>query len=177
MTSKVMNLMKQHQMESDNVIGYTENELKKIEQLYDITIQGQFRELMLLAGRCDGGLIGDDPIILYREAWSVRGQILFQQDLFTSLQDIRAYNYKDKKNYMGAHGQIFCFSWEWETQYYYLITEDNDNLVYHYDENEETVECIGLTLFEYLDDVYKRYEEGKNRKQIICRGELLEIYV
>ena len=78
---------------------------------------------------------------------------------------------------MGRYSQIFCFSWEWETQYYYLITENNDNLVYHYDENEETVECIGLTLFEYLDYVHKRYREGKNRKQIICRGELLEIYV
>ena len=56
-------------------------------------------------------------------------------------------------------------------------TENNDELIYHYDENENTVECTGLTLFEYLDDVYKRYEEGKNRKQIICRGELLEIFV
>ena len=176
MTSKVMNLMKQRQMESDSVIGYTENELKKIERLYDITIQGQLRELMLLAGRCDGGLIGDDPIILYRSAWDVRTQIFFQYKVIDYLYEIKANDYYGK-NYMGRYSQIFCFSWEWETQYYYLITENNDNLVYHYDENEETVECIGLTLFEYLDDVHKRYREGKNRKQIICRGELLEIYV
>ena len=176
MADKVINMIRQRQAESDNVIGYTDYDLKKIEALYDITIRGQFRDLMLLAGRCDGGLIGDDPIILYRQSWSVRTQILFQQDLFVSLQDIHAYNYQNK-NYMGEHGRIFCISWELETQYYYLITENNDELIYHYDENENTVECTGLTLFEYLDDGYKRYEEGKNRKQIICRGELLEIFV
>ena len=116
MADKVINMIRQRQAESDNVIGYTDYDLKKIEALYDITIRGQFRDLMLLAGRCDGGLIGDDPIILYRQSWSVRTQILFQQDLFVSLQDIHAYNYQNK-NYMGEHGRIFCISWEWETQY------------------------------------------------------------
>ena len=96
MTSKVMNLMKQRQMESDSVIGYTENELKKIERLYDITIQGQLRELMLLAGRCDGGLIGDDPIILYRSAWDVRTQIFFQYKVIDYLYEIKANDYYGK---------------------------------------------------------------------------------
>ena len=172
MNSKVLSLIRQLKETSNDVIGYTEYELKKIEALYHVTIQGQFREFMLLAGRCDGGLIGDDPIILYRPAWSVRAQIQFQISFFGSLQDAGAYDY------MGEYAKLFCFSWEYETQYYYLITDHNDNLVYHYDENNETVKCTNLTFYEYLDNVYKRYvEEDSNRKQIICKGELLEIHV
>ena len=48
MDSKVMNLLRQRKMESDYVIGYTEYELKKIGVLYDILIEGQLREFMLL---------------------------------------------------------------------------------------------------------------------------------
>ena len=173
MSSKVLSLIRQFKEVSNDVIGYTEHELKKIEALYEISIQGQLHEFMLLAGRCDGGLIGDDPIILYRPAWDVRTQIFFQNKLLTYLQDIHAYDFT------GAYGgQMFCFSWEWETQYYFTITSNTDNLVYHYDENSETVECTNLTFYEYLDDVYKRYvEEDSNRKQIVCKGELLEIRV
>ena len=173
MSSKVLSLIRQLKETSDNVIGYTEYELRKIEALYSITIHGQLREFMLLAGRCDGGLIGDDPIILYRPTWNVRSQILFQLGLWESLQGIQAYDFMGKYK-----GHAFCFSWEWETQYYFTITSNTDNLVYHYDENSETVECTNLTFYEYLDDVYKRYvEEDSNRKQIVCKGELLEIRV
>ena len=168
MDSKVMSLLRQRKMESDYVIGYTEYELKKIESLYNIIIEGQLREFMLLAGRCDGGLIGDDPIILYRPSWDVRTQIIFQLILFDDLQDIGAFDYIEKN---------FCFSLEYETQNYYLITGKQDNLVYHYDSNEKKTECTNMTFYEYLDDVYKRYVEETDKEQIICRGELLEIYV
>lgn len=168
MDSKVMSLLRQRKMESDYVIGYTEYELKKIGVLYDILIEGQLREFMLLAGRCDGGLIGDDPIVLYRPSWDVRTQILSQVELFNDLQDISAFDYM---------GNIFRFSCEYETQDYYLITKKRDNLVYHYDSNEQKAECTNMTFYEYLDDVYKRYVEETDKEQIICRGELLEIYV
>ena len=173
MSNKVLSLIRQFKEVSNDVIGYTEHELKKIEALYEISIQGQLHEFMLLAGRCDGGLIGDDPIILYRPTWNVRSQILFQLRLWENLQEIQAYDFMGK---YGSH--TFCFSCEWETQYYFTITSNTDDLVYHYDENSETVECTNLTFYEYLDDVYKRYvEEDSNRKQIVCKGELLEIRV
>lgn len=156
---------------STNIIGYTEQELKQIEKLYDITIQGQFREFMLLAGRCDGGLLGDDPIILYRQSWGVRAQLLFQIGLFSDLQDAGAYEF------MGKYGKVFCFSLEYETQYYYLITDHTDNLVYHYNEGLESVECTNLTFYEYLDKIYKQYTKDSSRNQIICKGELLKIHV
>ena len=166
--SRVMNLIRQRQSDSSNVIGYTEYELKKIEALYNISINGQFRDFMLLAGRCSGGVLNDDPIILYRPSWSVRTQIMFQSKLFDELQSIGAFDFL---------GKILCFSLESETQYYFLITKKMNDLVYHYNENTEKVECTNLNFFEYLDVVYKEYEENLNREQIICRGELLEIFV
>lgn len=38
-----MKLLQSLSNTSTNIIGYTEQELKQIEKLYDITIQGQFR--------------------------------------------------------------------------------------------------------------------------------------
>lgn len=166
--SRVMNLIKQRQSELGNVVGYTEYELKKIEALYNISINGEFRDFMLLAGRCSGGVLNDDPIILYRSSWSVRTQIMFQAKLFDELQGIGAFDFV---------GKIFCFSLEGETQYYFLITKKMNNLVYYYNENIEKVGCTNLSFFEYLDEVYKEYEENRNRERIICCGELLEIFV
>ena len=172
-TYRSIKILKSLSTVSNTIIGYSEQELKKLEKLYDININGQFREFMLLAGRCDGGIFGDDPIILYRQSWGVRGQILFQVNFLESLQEIHAYDYIGK-----GGGLAFCFSLEHETQYYFIITNNADNLVYHYNEGLETVECTNLTFYEYLDDVYKRYvEEDSNRKQIVCKGELLEIRV
>ncbi|MFH6974495.1 hypothetical protein ACG2K1_09975 [Neisseria sp. 23W00296] len=112
-----MNLIKQRQSELGNVVGYTEYELKKIEALYNVSINGEFRDFMLLAGRCSGGGLNDDPIILYRSYWSVRTQIMFQAKLFDELQGIGAFDFL---------GKIFCFSLEGETQYYFLITKKNE---------------------------------------------------
>ena len=118
---------------------------------------------MLLAGRCDGGLIGDDPIILYRPAWNVRSQILFQLRLWENLQDIQAYDFMGK-----YESHAFCFSCEWETQYYFTITSNTDDLVYHYDENSETVECTNLMniMITFTNDMWKKIaiENGLSAK-------------
>mgnify|MGYP003462678826 CR=1 FL=1 len=71
-------LDKLNESDRKQVEGYSLAEIKRIEKLYDITIQGDFLEFMLKIGRCSGGLFGDDPIILYKEQRSVRSQILFQ---------------------------------------------------------------------------------------------------
>ncbi len=144
------------------MVGYSPDELGKIERLYGIGISGQFRQFLLRAGRCDGGVIGDDPLIIYRPAWSVRAQILFQVNFFTALQDIGAYDFLNSP---------FAFSREAETQYYYLQTAKQDDRVYHYDENTGTVVATGMNLQEYLIGVLARYPvEGP-----LCKGDLLSI--
>ncbi len=164
------------------VVGYSEEELAKIERLYDIKVCGDFREFMLEMGRSDGGLIGDDPIVLYRPAWDVRGQILYQVNLFTALQESGNFDY--------VKGKPFSFSCEGETQYFFLRTDSEiPDRVYHYDENEETASDTGLSFIEYMKRVGDYYNQpswdveyqGKTitmpnkRLDIVCRGELLII--
>jgi len=148
---------------ADRMIGYSESEIEKLERLYGIQLSGDFRAFMERAGRCDGGIIGDDPFIIYRPHWSVRTHILFQVNFFSSLQAIGAWDYLDR---------VFVFSVESETQYYFLQTGAAEpDLVYHYDENSESVKATGMRFGEYLVDVLARYPHGRG----LCKGELLNI--
>lgn len=149
------------------VLGYRDDEIKKIESLYGIVIDGEFREFMQIAGRCDGGLVGDDPLIVYRNQWNARTHILFQMTFFNDLQDLGAWGYLNKP---------FVFSLESETQYYYLRTGVGDGLVYHYDENQEIVKCTDKTFSEYMLDVVCKYKSiDQSTKNIVCCGDLLNI--
>ncbi|ATQ79006.1 hypothetical protein CR152_19990 [Massilia violaceinigra] len=144
------------------MVGYHEFELRRIERLYGINIGGDFSEFLLKAGRCDGGVIGDDPLIIYRPTWSVRTHLLFQVNFFNGLQEIGAFEFINKP---------FVFSLEAETQYYFLQTRNPDDMqVYHYDENAESVQGTGLTLENYLIDILQRYPIGG----VVCKGELLD---
>lgn len=147
------------------MIGYSNDELCRLEKLYDIEINGQLRQFLSIAGRSDGGLIGDDPIILYRNSWSVRTHILTNADLFRSLQDIGAWDFLSNP---------FLFSIESETQYFYVRTgpkETQKDTVYHYDEDNKSVKSTGKTIFEYLAGVVQAV--GVNENRMVCRGELL----
>jgi hypothetical protein len=73
--------------------GYDENELRLIEKLYGITIDGQLRRLMTKMGRSSGGIFGDDPIILYRQSWSVRAHLVFQLKFIRYIQDLKKFNH------------------------------------------------------------------------------------
>jgi SMI1-KNR4 cell-wall len=152
-------------VDRSQVAGYSEEELTKIEKLYDIKIKGDFRQFMRVMGRCSGGLLGDDPIVLYRSLWSVRAQILFQVRFISDMQDASAFEYLSKP---------FVFSWESETQYFFMITDsDTPDRVYHYDENNQTVRKTETNFTEYLLDVIQRYAgQGRNA---VCRGELLTL--
>lgn len=147
----------------DKMVGYSPEEMRKIERLYGITISGELASFMELAGRSDGGVIGDDPIIFYRSYWPVRTHILFQVNFFNSLQEISAWDYLNAP---------FVFSLESETQFFFLQTGlKGDDFVYHYDDNAKTVKRTEMTFSAYLLDVLNRYPVGG----AVCRGDLLEI--
>jgi hypothetical protein len=150
------------------VQGYSLEELKKIESLYDIKIEGNFKEFMLIAGRSSGNLLGDEPIVLYRNYWSVRSQIRFQLAFIDELKELKIFDYLKNP---------FVIGFECETQYYFLRTELEDGLIYHYDENNDVVKEINMNIEDYLLDAVKRYSIMNNpyRSNVICRGELLII--
>lgn len=54
--------------DAEMVVGYSDLELEKIERLYDVRIAGDLKRFLSECGRSDRGLIGDDPIVLYRSA-------------------------------------------------------------------------------------------------------------
>ena len=72
MNERFMDMLKKYLKKNERkAIGYSEEEITKIEKLYDIEAKGDFREFLKYAGRCDGDLLGDDPIILYRQTWDM----------------------------------------------------------------------------------------------------------
>lgn len=95
----------------NRMCGYNDQEIEKIERLYNIVAKGDFRDFLRRAGRCDGGVIGDDPLVIYRSSWGIRGQILFQLSFHNDLQDLEKWDFLNKP---------FVFSLESETQYYFF---------------------------------------------------------
>ena len=130
-------------IDTNFIKGYSDDELAKIERLYDIKVTDQLYDFLRCMGRCSGGLFGDVPLLFYRDQWSVWGHVLFQAGFTDELKKLQHYELTKQKP--------FFISIEWETQFYFLLTKsDNPNLVYHYDENEETVETTQWTFNEYL---------------------------
>ncbi|MEJ2046172.1 MAG: hypothetical protein P8X74_19570 [Reinekea sp.] len=76
MTDFIHQLAQEIQFDLTQVVGYLDDEIKKLERLYDVVITGQMRSFLSEMGRSGGGLIGDDPIVLYREKMSVRRHVL-----------------------------------------------------------------------------------------------------
>ncbi|WP_143080710.1 SMI1/KNR4 family protein [Variovorax sp. YR750] len=153
------------------VEGYTEEELLKIERLYDVKFSGDLRDFMLEMGRSDGGLIGDDPISFYRDR-SVRRHVFFQAGMdrrFCAMQ-------KFDLRFQGE----FIISVESETQFYFLLTKsDSPDLIYRYDDEnpDETdsgaMTCTGMSFMEYMHRVVRIYK--KRGSGVVCRGEMIVI--
>lgn len=148
------------------VVGYSESDIDKISRLYDVSVKGQLWDFLHAMGRCDGGLIGDDPIILYRPYMSVRRHVLFQLRLEFDFKE-----YRIERGLSLLKERPFLFSVESETQYFFVATQaDNPDRVYHYDENDENVKDTGIDFLEYLKRTVRIWG---GRSQTVCRGELL----
>lgn len=149
-------------------LGYSEEEVTKIEKLYDIKIEGFLKDFLTTIGRSSGGALGDELIILYSEAMSVRGHILFQNGIKEDIYSAGYHKIMQEKP--------FIFSIQSETQYYFLQTaSDEPDRVYHYDENNETVEKTEWTLVEYLKMLVEWRAKNPPKFDVICRGELLVV--
>ena len=165
-------IAQEHWYDPSRVLGYSAEELVKIEKLYDIKISGFLRDFMLEAGRCDGGLIGDDPIILYRSNWSVRDHVITQNGFREELLDLLFKN--NPAEFKSFCNSTFVLSIESHTQFYYLNTTGaNPERVFHYDENEDTIEDTNIDFIDYMKNTVRVY--GGFSPQIICQGEMLII--
>ena len=167
MNKRYMDILKEYLKKNERkAIGYSEEEITKIEKLYDIEAKGDFREFLKYAGRCDGDLLGDDPIILYRQTWNMKIYLRMN------------YSYFIDENFKILHEEIkkkpFIFSIEMENYYFYIRTVDDDLKVYCFDENEEKIKDTGMDFNEYMVDLVERYNpELKPILEIPSIGELL----
>lgn len=147
------------------VCGYSEREVGIIERLYDIVPQGILRKFLLEMGRCSGGLIGDDPLILYRPGWDVRTQLLHQLVFFEEMQEAAHWGHLAAKP--------FTFACESETQHYFVDTAaDSPDRVLRFDENTGLVHDTGQDLFAYLSRGVATWTYQQN---VVYRGELVVI--
>ena len=167
MNKRYMDILKEYLKKNERkAIGYSEEEITKIEKLYDIEAKGDFRKFLKYAGRCDGDLLGDDPIILYRQTWNMKIYLRMN------------YSYFIDENFKILHEEIkkkpFIFSIEMETYYFYIRTADEDLKVYCFDENEEKIKDTGMDFNEYMVDLVERYNpELKPTLDFSTIGELL----
>ena len=167
MNERFMDMLKEYLKKNERkAIGYSEEEITKIEKLYDIEAKGDFREFLKYAGRCDGDLLGDDPVILYRQTWNIQSYL--RKNYFNFIDE----------DYTVLHGDLqkkpFIFSIEMETYYFYIRTADDDLKIYCFDENEETLKDTGMDFNEYMVDLVERYNpELKPTLDFSTVGELL----
>ena len=167
MDKRYMDILKEYLKKNERkAIGYSEEEITKIEKLYDIEAKGDFRGFLKYAGRCDGDLLGDDPIILYRQTWDMKIYLRMN------------YSYFIDENFKILHEEIkkkpFIFSIEMENYYFYIRTADEDLKVYCFDENEEKIKDTGMDFNEYMVDLVERYNpELKPTLDFSTVGELL----
>ncbi len=167
MNERFMDMLKEYLKKNERkAIGYSEEEITKIEKLYDIEAKGDFREFLKYAGRCDGDLLGDDPVILYRQTWNIQSYL--RKNYFNFIDE----------DYTVLHGDLqkkpFIFSIEMETYYFYIRTADDDLKIYCFDENDEILKDTGMNFNEYMVDLVERYNpELKPTLDFSTVGELL----
>ena len=148
------------------VVGYETWEIPKIERLYDIEFKGSLKEFLLAMGRCSGGAIRNEYIILYRN-YNVRTYLGIE---FSLIDDLQRLGYFDL---VGL--RPFVFAEEGECYPMFLATkEEGEQFVYCFNENEEKVIKTRQTFSDYIYREVKKtldfYGQG-----IICHGDLLKI--
>ncbi|MFT0214102.1 hypothetical protein VQ643_16135 [Pseudomonas sp. F1_0610] len=128
------------------VRGYSDEEIKKIERLYDIEVPptSQLYDFLKCMGRCSGGLFGGDQMIIYWASRNVRDKVCYQNFNREDIIDL---------GFDGANSnKVFFISCIYLTQYYFLATKSKDiNIVYHWNENTDEIVKTEFTLYQYLE--------------------------
>ena len=148
--------------------GYNDDEIRGIEELYDIEVKGDFREFLSIAGKSLGGLLGEEELSLYND-WSIRERIVLQYDF-------QEYVQKDKFRGKGRDGKPFIIDLKSNSEYIFITTRDNDLKVYHYSRENRTLKETGMNFSEYVTDLIKRYNpELEELKDVSVSGDIINI--
>ena len=169
MNKRYMDILKEYLKKNERkAIGYSEEEIIKIEKVYDIEVKGDFREFLSIAGKSLGGLLGEEELSLYND-WSIRERIVLQYDF-------QEYVQKDKFRGKGRDGKPFIIDLKSNSEYIFITTRDNDLKVYHYSRENRTLKETGMNFSEYVTDLIKRYNpELEELKDVSVSGDIINI--
>ncbi len=129
--------------------GYTEEEIKQIEQKYNFPIHGQFKELLMTMGKCSGGILRGDDIYIYRET---RDEYDFSDAMRQEIhEDLDCQEFiKNMGNINLVEKKYFAFAGINEHRFqYFMLLANQDDTIYEWDTDEDTVREFG-TLFDFL---------------------------
>ncbi|BAP37983.1 hypothetical protein [Acinetobacter guillouiae] len=139
----------------DRIKGYTEDEISEIENLNNISVHGQLKELLMAMGKCSGGLLFGDDFYIYRYYRGPGFSLERQNDLMS--EDDPTVKFLENCGVSDlVEKQYFEICGENEhMNIFFMYTRDSNDIVYERDTNSDTVKKFG-TLFEYL----VRYREN-----------------
>ncbi len=142
--------------------GYTEDEIKQIEQKYNFPIHGQFKEFLMMMGKCSGGLVAGSEIYTYSTGTEYS---------FGEQARIDLYNDPDCKYFIDIIGNVVerkMISIAGINEHivgYFMLAADKNDIVYEWDTNEDTVREFG-TLFDFLiwhrESIYRTVVKNPN---------------
>ncbi len=126
--------------------GYTEDEIRQIEQKYNFPIHGQFKELLMTMGKCSGGILSGDYISIYDTGTEYS---------FGEQSRVELYHDPDCKYFVDIVGNVVekkiitIAGINENIISYFMFASDYNGIVYERDTNEDTVREFG-TLFDFL---------------------------
>ena len=139
MSIKYIDLLNKYlKLNNKKSIGYNEDEIIKIEKLYNIEIKSDFREFLKIAGRSSGGLLEDNIISIYTEPRLGTCYVVGEYFTFHDEDEIELYNER--------YNKPFSFAYINERHNYFMRTIDEDLIVYHYDDE---ISKIGMYKYEF----------------------------
>ena len=146
--------------------GYNDDEIRGIEELYDIEVKGDFREYLSIAGKSLGGLLGKKEFLLYSDI-GVRKRILLQFSLEKELRENELYDIVDKK--------FFILDYKNDSEYI-LITTKNNGEIYYYSKDRKILKKVENNFNDYIVKLIKKYNRSLIEiKNDITSGNILNI--
>ena len=130
--------------------GYNDDEIRGIEELYDIEVKGDFREFLSIAGKSLGGLLGKKEFLLYSDI-GVRERILLQFSLEKELRENELYDIVDEK--------FFILDYKNNSEYIFITTKNNGK-IYYYSKDRKILKEVENNFNDYIVKLIKKYNHS-----------------
>ncbi len=155
-------------------LGYSSNELHRLELIYGVSIFGELEEMLRLLGRSCSGLFNSDTLNFYNVEWDMvkhlQQQFLLGESLFNV--DKRKINLRTKDEVDVYSSRPLVIS-NLNSVYTFIATLQG-NSIYHWDTNLEVLEKVSDDLVSYLIEILIKDPAKRNKNE---NGDLLEVRI